>query len=319
MKDYIGKQIGRYHVTTLIGRGGLSLVYKAFDSILEREVALKIIRHDAFDPNDQEKTSSRFSAEAKTLEMLNHPNIVHIYDYGVYNGFPYIVMELLKGRSLKQKMDHIFTPAEAVKILAPVADGLEYAHNKGIVHCDVKPSNIVLQQNGVPVLLDFGISSIIFPSNKVNAENSKIAIGTRGYMAPEQCFAKPVDGRTDEYALGIIFYEMIIGKKPFSDDIIGTHITVNEEMIHMYRLDPSAKPKEIPDNVWMVICKALELNPDKRYPTAGIFGAELKKLVGMEALASQKKEPDDENEKPFDPDIDWDSETMTFELFPTDI
>ena len=153
MTDLIGQSLGRYHLTEKLGEGGMATVYKAYDTRLERDVALKVIRREAFSPEVIERMMQRFEREAKALSKLTHANIVPIIDYGDEGGSPYLVMPLINGGTLKERLaDEVISPEEAVKIIGPIARALDYAHQKGILHRDVKPSNILITDSGDPML-----------------------------------------------------------------------------------------------------------------------------------------------------------------------
>ena len=162
MSDLSGKTIGRYHVLEQVGKGGMAVVYKAFDTNLEREVAIKIIRKDAFPAETHERILKRFEREAKTLAKLSHSSIIKVLDYGNYDRAPYLVMELFEGGTLKDYLGQPMPVRQAVSLLLPVARGLTYAHKNGILHRDVKPSNILInQQSAEVVLTDFGIAKLL--------------------------------------------------------------------------------------------------------------------------------------------------------------
>lgn len=273
MTDYTDKIIGdRYRIVKQLGEGGMAIVFKAFDTRLERYVAIKIIRKEKFPAEEWKRVSARFVREAKTLASIQHQNIVTVYDYGNTDDLPFIVMELVKGGTLKQRMVRIFSPAEAAAILAPIADGLDYAHRKGILHRDVTPSNIMFRQEGNPVITDFGIAKIQDNSNEQPLTKTGFTLGTPEYESPEQGMLKEIDGRADEYSLGIIFYEMLTGKQPFKGE-------TPVETLFKQQLDPLPEPENIPENVREILYKALEKDPANRYPTIGAFGTELKKLI----------------------------------------
>ena len=279
---YIGKTInGRYYIERQLGEGGMAFVFKAYDTIREEYVAIKIIQKEAFAPNKWDRVTARFFAEAKALAKLselNHPNIVSFRNYGEFNGEPFIVMELLEDNTLSRRMIRKFTAAEAAAILAPIADGLYVAHGMGIIHRDVKPSNIMFHK-GRWVLTDFGIAKDLDSEDGITLTELGNSIGTPEYMSPEQCMAvKDLDGRSDEYSLGLIFYEMITGTKPFTAD--------SRQMLplqHVYAEIP--KPEGVSENVEHILYKVLEKDPEKRYPTIKEFSAELKKLIDQQPNA----------------------------------
>ena len=213
MQDLIGKSLGRYHILERLGEGGMATVFKAFDTRLERHVAVKIIRADV---GLGEEMLKRFEREAKALAQLTHPNIVHINDYGEQGGTPYVVMDFLPGGTLKHKLGQPMPFAEAARLLAPIARALEYAHQQKIIHRDVKPANILLTQSGAPMLTDFGIAKILEGRQATELTATGAGIGTPEYMAPEQLDtdrAHEIGARTDLYAFGILVYRMLTGTR----------------------------------------------------------------------------------------------------------
>ena len=272
MADYTGVNIGKYHIVKLLGMGGMAYVYEAIDTSMDRSVAIKFIRKDAFPPEKWDVLYARFDREVKILAKLDNQNIIHIYETGIFDETPYYVMEYIRGGTLKQRMVRKFSPAEAAGILSFIADGLEFAHQKHILHRDVTPANIMFRNNGSPVLTDFGIAKLLSGENANGLTSAGFSVGTAEYVSPEQYLGKDLDGRTDEYSLGIIFYEMITGKKPFSGS------STNETMTRQMQ-DPLPEPENVPENVRAVLFKALAKDPDQRYPTIGEFGKELKKLA----------------------------------------
>lgn len=273
MQDVIGRSIGRYHVIEKSGRGGMATVFKAFDTNLEREVAIKLIRRRAFAQGDWERTFRRFEIEAKSLARLDHPNIVRVYDYGEFEGAPFIVMELLDDGSLKQRLGRPIPVPQAAAILAPIADGLAYAHRKGILHRDVKPSNILFKKDGTPVLTDFGIAKIIEgPNANRTITKDGVGVGTPEYMAPEQGSGRQIDGRTDEYSLGIVFYEMITGRKPYTAD---TPLAV----ILKQQVDPLPRPTNVSQGAEKLLYKVLAKNPDDRFRSMDLMADAFERLV----------------------------------------
>ena len=276
MPIIIGQDIGRYHILEQLGRGGMAVVYKAYDPKSDRYVALKIIRKQAFPEEVHERLLQRFMIEAKTLVRLRHPNIVNIYDYGEFEGSPFLIIEYIDGGTLKSILGKPIPYQYAAKILAPIADGLAYAHEFGVLHRDVKPSNILIRKDGTPVLTDFGVAKL-FDDNNSDATLTGTGLGvvTPEYMAPEQGFSKNIDGRADEYALGIVFYEMITGIKPFSAD---TPMAV----LLKQQTDPLPSPKlyvpDLPDPVERILFKVLSKKPENRCRKISDFADILHKL-----------------------------------------
>jgi tRNA A-37 threonylcarbamoyl transferase component Bud32 len=275
MQDLTGRDIGRYHIVERLGEGGMATVYKAFDNRLERYVAIKVIRTDMFAPSVLEEVLKRFEREAKALARLAHPHIVKVHDYGDFEGMPYLIMEYLPGGTLKGYTGKPMPFAEASRLLAPVARALEFAHKQNILHRDIKPANILIDQSEQPMLTDFGIAKILDAGQTTNLTASSVGIGTPEYMAPEQGMGGAVDARADIYALGVVFYELITGRRPFSADtpmaVLVKHI--NEPL-------PRARQfvSGLPEDVEAVIFKALAKQPDERYPDMGAFASALEHL-----------------------------------------
>lgn len=277
MDNWIGKQIGRYKVIELLGQGGMALVYKVYDSQLNRFAALKVIRHDAFPPEIYPKIHQRFQKEAHAMAMMSHHSIVRIYEYGSWGNIPYLVMELVEGGSLKNLLGKPLPEAESAALLASIADGLDYAHRQGVYHRDVKPSNILLRKDGSPVLTDFGIAKI---TENPNAEGrtyteSTVGVGTPEYMAPEQSLGQKVDARVDQYSLGTVFYEMLTGIKPFDAE---TPMGILIKQTKGELPDPKSRGVRLSRRANEIFKKCLDPDPEKRYPTMKDFSDELRKL-----------------------------------------
>ena len=263
MPNLTGQSIGRYHILEQLGAGGMALVYKAYDTRLERNVAVKVLRTEQFSPVLLEQVLQRFEREAKSLAKLSHPNIVNILDYGEHEEMPYLVMEFLPGGTLKQKLGRAIPWQESINTLLPVARGLSYAHQHGIIHRDVKPSNIMLQETKAAVLTDFGIAKLLEGVEGQTLTGSGVGIGTPEYMAPEQGVgAHTIDARADIYSLGIVLYEMVTGRKPYTAD---TPMAV----VLKQMTDPLPRPTEftpdLPEGVEHILLKALAKQPEDRY------------------------------------------------------
>ena len=271
-----GLTIGRYLILEQLGAGGMSFVFRAQDTRLQRDVAIKFIRRDVFSPNIVDLVFARFEREAKVLARLSHPNIVTVLDFGDYLGSPFLVLELIVGGTLKNQLGKAFTWNEAARLLLPMVRALDYAHNQGIVHRDFKPSNILLTATGEPKLSDFGIAKILEGQEGGTLTGTGIGLGTPEYMAPEQGLGREVDGRADIYAMGVVFYELITGRKPFQADtpmaVVFKHLT-----------DPFPNPKQfvpgLPDRVIAVINQAVEKEPANRYKNMAEFGAAIENVL----------------------------------------
>ena len=283
MQNLIGQSLGRYHIIEKLGEGGMAVVYKAYDTRLERDVAVKIIRSDLFGNAVIERMLKRFEREAKSMAKLSHANIVKVHDFGEHEGSPYLVMELLSGGTLKEQMGSPLPWQQAVSLLEPIARALAYAHGEGILHRDVKPANILITKTGEPVLTDFGIAKLLETEEGNTLTGTGVGVGTPEYMAPEQGLGKQVDGRADVYSLGIVLYELVTGRKPYGAD---TPLAVLLKQVNDPLPEPRGFVTELPEAVEKVLYKALAKNADDRYPGMQEFAAALKKLQAGEQTAS---------------------------------
>lgn len=269
--------MGRYHILEQLGEGGMAIVYKAYDTRVETDVAVKVIRTENLPQNAIERALKRFEREAKALARLTHPNIVKVMDYGEYEGKPYLIMPYFPGGTLKEKMGKPIPWREAFQILLPIAEALDYAHSQKMVHRDVKPSNILLTERGQPMLTDFGIAKILELEETQDLTGTSAALGTPEYMAPEQATARMVDHRADIYAFGIVLYEMLIGRKPYTAD---TPLAILIKHAH----DPLPSPKmfvpDLPDAVERILLKALAKKPEDRYQSMGEMVKAFENLQG---------------------------------------
>jgi serine/threonine-protein kinase len=256
------EKIGRYEIKSELGRGGMATVYRGWDPLFEREVAVKVLPPELLHSDPQFKM--RFEREAKIIASLEHPSIVPVYDVGDDSGQPYFVMRYMSGGSLSDRIKaKNLTVEDSIKILGQLAPGLDEAHTKGIVHRDLKPSNILFDGKGTPYISDFGIAKLS-QAQSGNMTGSAI-IGTPAYMAPEQAQGTGVDGRTDIYAVGIILFEMLTGKQPYEADtpmaVAFKHIT--DPVPNIHDTNPA-----LPQAVDTVIQKAMAKNKDERFSTA---------------------------------------------------
>src|SRR3954451_10204876 len=263
------RRIGQFEVQELLGEGGIGQVFAARDTVLDRLVAIKSLRAELL--NDRSFVE-RFRGEAKNLALLSHPNITTLYTLHEENGALYMIMELVRGRTLENILEERGTPfrvEEAVAIAAQAADGLAYAHEMGIVHRDIKPANLILTNSGLLKIMDFGIARAQ-GSQRMTRDGS--IVGTLAYMSPEQCRGQEVDGRTDLYSLGIALYEMLTGKVPFSAttdyDLMQAHINAAPE-------PPSRTVAGIPPHVEKALLRALAKKPADRFATLTEFKSAL--------------------------------------------
>jgi serine/threonine protein kinase len=290
MTNLLGQSIGRYHILDQLGEGGMAIVYKAYDTRLDRDVAVKFIRRGAFPPDFLDHMLKRFEREAKSLAKLSHPHIVGVIDYGEHEGSPYLVMEYLPGGTLKQSVGKPIPWQEAARILLPIAQALEYAHEHNLVHRDIKPSNILLTDKGQPMLTDFGIAKILESDETATLTGTGVGIGTPEYMAPEQWTGQATK-QSDIYSLGVVLYEMVTGRKPYTADTPAAILLKQAN-------DPLPRPRailpDLPENAERVLLKALARNPQDRYESMQQFANALESLSAKETstgvtLASSRK------------------------------
>jgi Tol biopolymer transport system component/tRNA A-37 threonylcarbamoyl transferase component Bud32 len=275
--NYSGKSFGRYHLLDRLGEGGMATVYKAFDTHLESEVAVKLIRNRKQTPETLRKTLKRFEREARALVKLSHTNIVKIIDYGEFEGQPFLVMPYFRGGTLKDLMrGKPIHYQEAARLLSPIAQALSYAHQAKIIHRDIKPANILIDETGNPMLTDFGIAKILDEEMPLNLTGTSSVVGTPEYMAPEQVSNHSVDHRVDIYALGVVFYEMVTGRKPFQAD---TPVAVLFKHVSDPLPRPSSFVSNLPEEVEYFLFKALAKRPEDRYQDMAEFNKGLQKLL----------------------------------------
>jgi serine/threonine protein kinase len=285
MASLIGKKTDRYEILSLLGEGGMATVYKAFDTRLEREVAVKVIRRGAFPPEQLDMILARFEREAKSLGRLSHPNIVSVIDYGEYEGAPYLVMVYLPGGTLKEKLGKPIPWRDAIQTLLPVAHALEYVHERNIINRDVKPSNILMTDKGQPMLTDFGLVKL-FEGRESSLTASGAGIGTPDYMAPEQ-WTGEATAQSDMYSLGVVLYEMVTGYRPYvSDTPAGVLLKQANDPLPL----PNQYVPDLPQNVESVLLKVLARKPADRYPDMHTFVGELQSLLeGKSPIAATIK------------------------------
>lgn len=276
MTDFTGQKLGRYLIEEKLGEGGMAVVYRAADERLGRSVAVKVIRVEVFPTASLEGMLKRFDREARALASLTHANIVGVIDYGEVNGAPYLVMEYLPGGCLKDRMGAPMAFVPAARTAIAVAGALDYAHARGIIHRDVKPTNILLTATGDPMLTDFGIAKLLELNEGSTAlTSSGMAIGTPEYMAPEQWMGKSGPA-SDQYALGLILYELVTGRKPYTSATPG-------ELLLKQATEPVPPPRtfarDLPGRAEDVILRALARAPEDRYPSMKAFAAALEEAI----------------------------------------
>ncbi len=271
---WIGRSLsGRYRIESLLGQGGMSAVYKGTDPNLRRTVAIKLIHgHLSDDP----QFVSRFEEEAAAVAQLKHPNIIQVYDFDNDGDTYYMVLEFVPGETLQARLRKLnqarahMPPDEVRDLVAGVCDALEYAHQRGMIHRDVKPANVMITPEGQPILMDFGIAKIVGGKQHTATGN---VIGTASYISPEQVRGETLDARVDIYALGVMLFEMLSGRPPFEGDSAMTVMMkhVNEPVPDLAQLNP-----DVPPALVAVTMRALEKDRNRRFRSAGEMAAALR-------------------------------------------
>ena len=274
----------RYELEDEVASGATSRVYVARDTRDDRRVAVKVMK----DGIEDQTVRIRFEREAKNAGRLSgEPNLVDIYDWGFEGARPYIVMEFVKGKSLKQLLSEKGPPPpqRAAEIMIAVARALEAAHNHGIIHRDVKPANILIDKSGDVKVADFGFAKSDQDTDDLT--ETGFVMGTVAYVAPERLKGRRADPRSDVYALGVILYELLTGQLPFVSDNIPS---VAYMQVHKQPKKPTRRVHSIPKEIELIDLKALSKNPVDRYQSAGEFKADLHRFLdGRKVLANPKK------------------------------
>ncbi len=268
------KKIGKYEIQSILGKGAMGIVYKALDPDINRQVAIKTIRFDlSSEETDTEEIMQRFMREAQAAGKLTHPNIITIFDVGREQDLTYIVMQFIEGPSIQRLIakGEKFSIPEITKLMESVCSALDYAHQNGIVHRDIKPGNILLDNNKKPYICDFGVARV----DTSTLTQSGTAVGTPSYMSPEQVMGKKVDKRSDIFSVGCILYEILTGRRPFEAESITTVIykIINEEPPAISELK-----KGLPAGFGKIIAKALAKDPNNRYQNCIQLAEDLRNL-----------------------------------------
>jgi len=268
------RTLGRYELLAELGKGSMGVVYRANDPLLDRLVAIKTVNM-SFEPQEMAEYEGRFYQEAKAAGSLNHPNIVTIYDIGKSGNIAYMAMEFLQGEELRSLMStgQPLAAARAVEIAAQVAEGLAYAHHHGVVHRDIKPANIMLAVTGLAKITDFGIARM--RSAEVKTQTG-IVLGSPRYMSPEQVAGKRAEPRSDIFSLGVILYEMLTGKPPFTGEDV---TSVMFQIMNLVPPPPSAINARVPDILDFIVAKAIAKSLDDRYSSAEEFAKDLREVA----------------------------------------
>jgi predicted Ser/Thr protein kinase len=279
------KRIGKYVLTGRIGKGGMGRVYCGYDEALEREVAVKTLSYEGSQDDDHRR---RFSIEAKAAARLQHPNIVTVYELGEDRGVPFIAMELLPGVDLEAllRSGDPLVLHEALDVMVQVCRGLHFAHERGIVHRDMKPSNIRVLDDGTAKIMDFGIAKL----GASGITKSGMMVGTIHYMSPEQIRGHALDGRSDVFSLGVILYELIAGGRPFQGQ------AATEILYKIVHEEPPPLPAdalgEAGPLLQDIVRRALAKDPGARCPSAAALGEDLARVLGLRAREAAAEEPE---------------------------
>jgi serine/threonine protein kinase len=286
----IGKTLSHYTIVEKLGAGGMGEVYKAYDERLDRDVAVKVLPSGTL---ADEHARKRFRKEALALSKLNHPNIATVFDFDTQEGVDFIVMELVEGASLAEKLKTgPLLEREISALGAQIADALEEAHERGIVHRDLKPGNIALTPKGRVKVLDFGLACMLKPvSDEATTEaltEGLAVVGTLPYMSPEELRGERADHRSDLYSLGVVLYEMATGRRPF-EHAVSTALA--DAIIHKPPEPPSTHNRKVSPSLENVILKALDKDPEHRYQSAREMRVDLERLSAPVSAAIPKRKP----------------------------
>ena len=271
--DLTGKMLaGRYEMLEEVGKGGMALVYKAQDHFLNRYVAVKVLKEEL---SDDKEFVTRFNTEAQAAARISNPHVVSIYDVGFENGLYYIVMEYIEGITLKEYISEkrVLGWKQAAEFAAQICEGLDAAHQQSVIHRDIKPHNIIMTQDNILKVTDFGIARATSQATTTNANST---IGTVHYLSPEQARGGFTNERTDIYSLGVVLYEMLTGRLPFDDS---TAVAIAIKHIQEKPVLPRILNNDIPEAMEYIVMKAMNKEQDLRYLSASSFLADLRKVI----------------------------------------
>src|SRR5919197_4843017 len=268
-----GTTIGPYQIQEVLGRGGMGIVYLGYHAALDRLVAVKVMNSVVWDA----ASAARFPREARTIARLSHPNIVSVFDFGEHEGVPWMVVEYMPGGNLGEALlaGESFSPQETLLLLRGVAAALDYAHGAGVVHRDVKPSNVLISKDGAPVIADFGLSKI---AQEASLTASGTVSGTPTFMAPEQATGAPAGPQADQYALAVMAYLLLTGRYPFEGS---NPVELLYQHVHAQPPAASAQNSRLTANVDAALGRGLAKQPHDRWPNCGTFVEALAAALGV--------------------------------------
>ena len=280
-----GVRIGAYEVQEYVGRGAMGVVYRAFHDGLARPAAVKVLQALAPDSD----ALGRFRREAQSIAQMRHPNILNVFDFGEYEGMPYMIVEYVPGGALDGRLTRgqPLPREEAVRLLKGIAGGLDYAHSLGVVHRDIKPANVLLGPGEAPILADFGLAKLLQSSSLKSMTG--VATGTPAYMAPEQATGTPVGPAADRYALATMAYQLLTGTVPFQNEGI---LELLYAHVHRPPDAASSRNPELNEHVDAVLARGLAKDPEERWSSCADFVDRLEAaLTGRATTATQGLEP----------------------------
>jgi serine/threonine-protein kinase len=277
--------LGKYRIEQVLGEGGMGTVYKGFDPVLQRTVAIKTLHTALLGRGENQEYLARFRREAQAAAALNHPNIVTIHDYGEDQGVPYIAMEYIEGQDLKDFLREHAPPTLnwALDVMRQVLQGLAYCHAQGVVHRDLKPANIIFLPGGLVKITDFGIARV----QGSELTQHGMSVGTPSSMSPEQVLGETVDARSDLFSAGVVLYELLTGTKPFPGK---ADPEIMYKVLHAPQTDPTHWNPRLPAATNGVMAKALAKRPEDRFQSAEEFAHALDRLAQHQGVEDQHQE-----------------------------